>query len=98
MHPAAQLSTPVLYDLAPNKSSGGRYHLRERRDNWLQPRTRSARRKDGPGDDLAGHFCGLIGVLSRESEISNLERPVPGDQQVIRLHILTPAVDISRFI
>lgn len=30
MHPAAQTSTPVLYDLAPSNNSGQRYHLRAR--------------------------------------------------------------------
>lgn len=85
MHPAAQLSTPVLYARAPKRSSGGRYHLRQQRE------PRSIGRKgmgDAPSDDLAGHLGALVRVLARESEIGNLERPVRRDEQVVRLHIL----------
>lgn len=43
---------------------------------------------DEPCDNLTGHTSIRIGVLSCESEISNLEGPVCCNQQIVRLHIL----------
>ena len=52
-----------------------------------------------PRDDLAGHFVPRVGKVSCETEVSNFELAVGGDEQIVRfkvLHILSLGISSRR--